>query len=534
MLANTGPSQILEAYQANDWKPFFVGPRLELNDKAKALLERLRKIQDDGLDPSQYHLDALFKQVANLEQMRLAAFSNPNLKHSHGESRGPDPSGGSKSAAQRSGSIQLASNAPQTPPNDGGFDKASELATREMLKAACELDVRLAHGLVQFASDMHPQSRDWQIRALSGELPMGDFLGMVEPLSPRYQNLRSAFKVYTDLAAQQTHHLVVAASRMQPGETGENVRTLQKRLQQEGFYTGKISGIYDSSSQAAVKGFQQAHHLPEDGVLGQGTKDWINVSYGEKARLIAQAMKHFRQSAARLHERYVRINIPQFSLEYYKDGKVQSTHRVIVGKASGKKVKVQGRMVGENQTPPLTSAIEQIVVNPRWYVSDRIRMELNGAASSDPTYFSRQGYVEMSAHHPWGQPRLFMPPGPTNPLGRVKFEFPNPYAVYLHDTPKKGLFQRERRDFSHGCVRVERAKELAEILLKDDGNPASDKVQDYFSSYRQAYIRLTQPIPIIIEYQQVSFNEKNEVVFYGDPYGWFREMAQVKSQGLPG
>jgi murein L,D-transpeptidase YcbB/YkuD len=127
-----------------------------------------------------------------------------------------------------------------------------------------------------------------------------------------------------------------------------------------------------------------------------------------------------------------------------------------------------------------------------------------------------------------------MPPGPTNPLGRVKFEFPNPYAVYLHDTPKKGLFQRERRDFSHGCVRVERAKELAEILLKDDGNPSSDKLQDYFSSYRQAYIRLTQPIPIIIEYQQVSFNEGNEVVFCGDPYGWFRETAQVKSQDLQG
>lgn len=533
-LEDPGRSQILEAYQANDWKPFFIGPRLELNDKAKALLERLQKIQDDGIDPSQYRLDTLYKQLAGLEQMRLSTAPGRNLKPSSGESRGPENSGGATSTVQRSGSVQLASNAPQVAPNGGDVDKTADPAIRDVFKAACDLDVRLADTLVQFASEMHPRSRDWQIKALSGEIPMGDFLVMLDPDSPRYQSLRKAYKIYRDLASQQSHHPVVANSRIQSGETGDHVRTLQMRLQQEGFYGGKISGIYDLATQTAVKEFQKSHRLSGDGVLGQGTKEWLNVSYGEKAKLIAEAMRHFRHSDARLHDRYVRINIPQFTLEYYKDGKVHSLHRVIVGKASGKKVKVQGRMVGENQTPPLSSAIEQIVINPRWYVSDRIRMELNGAAASDPTYFSRQGYVQMSSQHPWGEARLFMPPGPSNPLGRVKFEFPNAYAVYLHDTPKKGLFQRDRRDFSHGCIRVERAKELAEILLADDGNPMSDKLQDYFSSYRQAYIRLAQPVPIIIEYQQVSFNEKDEVVFCSDPYGWFKEAAQIKPAKLPG
>lgn len=529
ILGDSGRSQILEAYQANDWKPFFIGPRLGLNDKAKGLLNRLQGIQDDGIDPAEYHLDALFKQVAGLEQMRLATWPGRDPGRVHAEnSRGNTP------PVQRSGPIHLASNASQVTPNDGGVDKSADPAIRDLFKAACELDVRLANALVRFASDMHPQSRDWQIKALSGAIPMSDFLGMLEPVSPRYQNLRKAYRTYTELASQHSRHAVVATPRMQAGETGDHVRALQNRLQQEGFHAGRITGVYDSATQAAVKVFQKAHRLSEDGVFGQGTKEWLNVGYAEKAKLIAEAMEHFRLSDARLHDRYVRINIPQFTLEYCKDGKVHSIHRVIVGRASGKKVKVQGRMVGENQTPTLNSAIEQIVVNPRWYVSDRIRMELNGAAASDPTYFSRQGYVEMSSQHPWGQPRLFMPPGPSNPLGRVKFEFPNAYAVYLHDTPKKGLFQRDRRDFSHGCIRVEHAKELAEILLADDGNPMSDRFQDYFSSYRQAYIRLAQPVPIIIEYRQVSFNEKNEVVFCSDPYGRFKEEAQIKPAKLSG
>ncbi len=206
--------------------------------------------------------------------------------------------------------------------------------------------------------------------------------------------------------------------------------------------------------------------MTPDGAVGQRTKEWLNVSFQEKARLIALAMKAVRQSPSRQYSRFIRINIPQFLLEYYKDGQLQEAHKIVVGKASGKKVKFRGRMVGENQTPTLTSAIEQMILNPRWYVSDRIRLELDAEAKSDPDWFTKHGYVSMTSHYPWGAPRLFQSPGPKNALGRVKFEFPNPYAVYLHDTPLKHLFARSRRDFSHGCIRVDKALELAETLLK--------------------------------------------------------------------
>jgi murein L,D-transpeptidase YcbB/YkuD len=215
-------------------------------------------------------------------------------------------------------------------------------------------------------------------------------------------------------------------------------------------------------------------------------------------------------------------------LEYYKTGKLEATHRVIVGQTKGKKIKVQGKWMGINQTPTLVSAIEQIIINPRWYVSDRIRLELNDEAAADPLYFSRHGYVQMSSAYPWGDPRLYQLPGPSNPLGRVKFEFSNPYAVYLHDTPKKQYFKRARRDLSHGCIRLDGAVEFAALLLKDDGNPAAQKMETYLANNKQVYFKLSEPVPIIIEYMPASSNERGQVLFCGDPYEWFDKTPREK------
>jgi murein L,D-transpeptidase YcbB/YkuD len=293
---------------------------------------------------------------------------------------------------------------------------------------------------------------------------------------------------------------------------------LQKRLQQEGFYSANITGVYDSETERAVKDFQAAHMIDRDGTVGRQTTQWLNVPFQQKAEMIAMAMKAIRQSPSRVHSRFIRINIPQFTLEYYKDGQLQEAHKIVVGKASGKKVKFRGKMVGENQTPTLNSAIEQIILNPRWYVSDRIRLELDAEAKSDPMWFAKHGYVSMHSQHPWGEHRLFQSPGPKNALGRVKFEFSNPYDVYLHDTPQKQLFARARRDFSHGCIRVDKATELAEKLLRDDANPYAEKMQSALTGERQVFLKLSQPVPISIEYIPVVTDDKAQVVFAGDPY----------------
>jgi murein L,D-transpeptidase YcbB/YkuD len=345
------------------------------------------------------------------------------------------------------------------------------------------------------------------------------FLQSLVPATPQYKALQVALQKYRKLAQDHPRQPRVAAAAVRAGDTGAHVRDLQLRLHQEGFYDGKLSGSFDTQTQKGVQAFQRSHLLAVDGVVGKSTIEWLNVPYARKAEMISTSMKSLRESQTRRYDKYVRINIPQFTLEYVKDGRVKDVHRVIVGKASGKKVKVQGRVMGENQTPPLASSIEQVVVNPRWYVTDRIWREIAGDAAFDPEFFARHGYVQMSSAYSSGAPRVFQEPGPSNPLGQVKFEFPNAYAVFLHDTPKKYLFDRTRRDFSHGCIRVENAKKLAQTLLADDANPASGRFDDLFKGKRPTHIRLNEPVPIVVEYVPVSSPDGNEVLFLNDLYG---------------
>lgn len=526
-LSTPGRNIVVEAYKENDWRPFFMTSEFELSPDSRIFLQQLDKLDHEAIDSKAFKLDDMKQRIVNLEQLRASAknlipslndsITDFSVRLAHNASSPENPPDASQSR-----------NVSDSNPQNPAPIQESEEKYRKLFYSASELDIRLASLFVRFSNEMDPFSEDDQVKALAGQIPMKEFLQKLEPASPHYQHLLQALSRYRNLATTVRQQPVRASATLKPGETGESIRDLQKRLQQEDFYKGEITGAYDSATQQAVKHFQASHQLDPDGSVGQRTREWMNVSFKEKADLIAQAVRQLRKSPTRHAERYVRINIPQFMLEYCKDGKTVSTHRVIVGRATGKKVKVRGKWMGENQTPTLTSNIEQIVINPRWYVSDRIRLELDGPAGADPAYFTRHGYVQMSSLYPWGKPRIFQKPGPTNPLGRIKFEFPNAYAVYLHDTPNKYLFQRARRDFSHGCIRVEKADQLTRSLLADDQNPAAAKTDSFLSSDRQVFLKLSQPVPIIIEYSPVSSADNGQVIFFGDPYGWLAENSSAR------
>jgi L,D-transpeptidase YcbB len=517
-------SLLLEAYVQNQWNPFFIDAQFKLTSRADALLARLERLREDDIDPQPYRLDEMRRRIAKLEQ--LTAFLqglDPGYRDSSADSailNAPPPtSGGTGSTAGPSGAS----------PNPA-LTQEKERVYQELFQVASAVDVQLARCLMRFANNMNPHSRELQTRALLNEISMAAFLKELEPLDPQYPLFLQAVAKYRELAAQGGQQKLTPAATMRPGESGAGVSQLQKRLQQEGFYAGKIHGHFDQATKEAVTQFQLSHHLEPDGAVGKGTIDSLNIPFQDKLAMIEQGLQQLRSSPTRRHQRYVRINIPQFTLEYHKEGNVEAVHRVIVGKASGKKVKLNGRWVGENQTPTLTSSIERVVINPRWIVSDRIRRELSDEIAADPNYLARHGYAQMtSSPYPWGEPRLFQKPGPTNPLGQVKFEFPNAYAVFLHDTPKKHLFSRNKRDFSHGCIRVERAYELAQTLLQDDQNPAAGKTEGYLTSNREAYLPLQQPVPIVVEYLPVTINKHGQVVFLGDPYGWLQPNLDGKS-----
>ena len=517
-LRGPDPDQISEGYQKNHWKPIFIDSRFALNQGGALLLDRLRTLENEAIDPRPFKIEELCQSLDRLDQCRSALqAADPRIEDSRAESFfhvQPSAFTSEASANQSAG--------PRPPP--GANPEGILEGYQESFRAASEADIQLTTAFFLFAKEMNPfLKKEQSLEALSGEIPLSKFLKELEPKTFNYEALRSAYQTYRKLAAQGGQQRVSMPSKVRNSESGNHIRDLQKRLQQEQFYSGTITGVYDAETQSAVKQFQAANLLDPDGTVGKRTQELLNVSFQQKADLIAYAMKAVRQSPSREYSRFVRINIPQFMLEYYKDGQFQEAHKIVVGKEAGKKVKFRGKMVGENQTPTLTSSIEQLILNPRWYVSDRIRLELDTEAKSDPQWFTKHGYVNMGARYPWGAPRLFQSPGPKNALGRVKFEFPNPYVVYLHDTPLKHLFARSRRDFSHGCIRVENALELAATLLRDDANPYAEKMNSVLEGSRQIFVKLSKPVPMSVEYIPVVAVGSSQVVFAGDLYGILKE-----------
>ena len=348
------PTPACEAYQQNDWKPIFIDSQFEPNQGAAQLLARLQTLEDEAIDPRPFKLDELSQSLEKLDRSRsVLKAADPGLKDSRAES----------------------------------LSNSDALMTKyeKTFRAASEADILLTSAFFLFSREMNPflQKGEYQ-KVISCEVPTSEFLKDLEPKTFNYEALISAYQRYKKLAAQGAPQHVTMPSKVRAGESGNHIRDLQKRLQQEDFYSANITGVYDKETQLGVKEFQAAHLLDPDGSVGRQTQEWLNVSFKDKADLIAHALEAVRQSPSRACSRFIRINIPQFTLEYYKDGQLQEVHRVVVGKASGKRVKFRGKMVGENQTPTLTSEIQRVILNPRWYVSDRIRLELEVESKSDP------------------------------------------------------------------------------------------------------------------------------------------------------
>jgi murein L,D-transpeptidase YcbB/YkuD len=507
-------STIVSAYQRRVWKPIFVDPHFEISQDAQKLLQRLETLMDDGIDPSPYRLDTLYQDIQSLDRLQAEAHS-PKVLCEKLWAKTPK-----SKKFENCGSpeeffffLEHAKSLSSSQPLALALIQEIRKNYRKLFQIASRVDVQLATNMVQFAREMNPYSYGITFEALLGKRPMSEILKDLEPSSPRYEPLRQAFKTYLDLAFQTNQTFLHFKRSLRKGEKGELVRSLQERLKQEGLYEGEVDGSFNDATHEAIREFQSRHLLQPDGVVGRQTIDRLNVTFEEKARMIAYSMNLMRQSETNRLDRYIRINIPQFMLEYYNEGKLKSVHRVIVGKPS--------RL---NQTPSFMSAVERLIFNPNWYISERIRLELGNKLDS-------RRYFTMSSSYSWGGPRIAQRPGPTNPLGRVKFEFPNSYAIYVHDTPKKHLFKRTRRTFSHGCVRLENAVDLAQTLLIDEQNPVADEVKTYVSRRRQVYVNLNQPVPIILEYVPVSTDENERIVFCGDPYKRSRK-ALKKMPGI--
>ncbi len=247
--------------------------------------------------------------------------------------------------------------------------------------------------------------------------------------------------------------------------------------------------VFDESVDAAVKAFQQSAGLKPDGVIGPATLGRLNAAADDHVDTILVNMERWRWMPEDLGKFYVRVNIPNFNLDIYKDGKVYFTTRIVVGQPT-------------KQTPIFSDEIEYVIVNPVWNVPASIAIkEMLPQIQADPGK-ALAGYQVFAniggrfrAVDPWTvdwrnvdmrRIQIKQPPGEKNALGSIKFMFPNPYAVYLHDTPSKSLFQKDYRAFSHGCMRVMNPWDFAAALLTYDPSVSAASLKKLVGGPRDA------------------------------------------------
>ncbi len=500
--------KLTQVYSQSGWTPLFIGPDLRLNRPGQEFLRRLQTLTDEGMDPASFPLQELSDCLDRLHTIRSRGPTRMSIAGHH------------PLYAMRSGPMSVP---PQAPPQ---IDSAQQ----QPLRIAARLDALILASLIKWSSIMDPFAQFEGIQTLRRYSSMKEYLDSLEPTLGGYRELRQAYRHYRTLALAPVLPPLKIKRSLRPGARGEAVRILQMHLAREGYFQGTLTDVYDPATIAAVKAYQHHHLLVADGIVGRKTAGWINMSLAAKAELLKTSLQAMRRSRSRIYKRYLRINIPQFELQYYRDGRLIEQHRIIVGRARGRRKKIGNRWVGENHTPSLVSRIRQIIFNPRWYVPERIRLELDRKIEEEPEYLDDNGFVAMESSYSTGEPRIYQRPGPFNPLGRVKFEFPNRYSIYLHDTSQRHLFRRIRRDFSHGCVRVDKALELARRLLEDDHHPAAARIGEFMKQKRSIYISLKKPVPIVIEYIPVVVDNQGKLVFCGDIYG---RIFRHKGRGFP-
>ena len=261
--------------------------------------------------------------------------------------------------------------------------------------------------------------------------------------------------------------------------------------------------VYDTRVVEAVAGFQKANGLPASGTLTPRTV--AALSGGQPARLedeIIANMERWRWMPRDMSHDRIEVNIPDYKVRVYRGDKVVHEARVIVGKP-------------QTPTPLFSNSMQFLIVNPYWNVPPSIiKKEMMPRLRDDPTYLQRLGY-EVS--HRKGQISVRQPPGERNALGWIKFMFPNEHAVYLHDTPSRGLFDNAKRAFSHGCVRVDQPFALAEIVL---GQGWTEERVKKLKGGGERMVKMPKPLPIHIGYFSAFVDEGGKLQLREDIYGY--------------
>ncbi len=423
------------------------------------------------------------------------------------------------------------------------------------------VDGAISVALLRFLSDLHigrvnPENLSFAFNVEERKLDLAavvraaiqhdqilETVARVEPKFPQYSRMQEVLVEYRDLAIRELPRLPDGVT-VQPGDdyaAAGDLRALLIALGDLAADAPPVGVAYEGELVRAVGRFQTRHGLDPDGVIGKATFAELNTPIADRVGQIELAIERLRWLPDVLDAPLAVVNVPAFELwmldPTHPDDRIALEMRVVVGKAVSK------------QTPAFRGDMRYVVLSPYWNVPYSIAVnEILPALKRDAGYLESHNMEIVAESGPnatvypateenvtavrAGQLRIRQKPGPRNSLGRAKFIFPNAQAIYFHDTPATQLFARTRRDFSHGCIRLEDPKALAEWVLRDQPEWTSERIDEGMSTDRPTRVDLTEPLPVIIFYTTVLADEERPR-FYDDIYGHDKALEAALQMGYP-
>jgi murein L,D-transpeptidase YcbB/YkuD len=438
-------------------------------------------------------------------------------------------------------------------------------ATRQPAEAdAVKFDLALTVCAMRYISDLHagrinPRQLDFAYDDEFKKCNLAEFLkdhvvdggdiagllAQVEPPYPGYRRSIQALQTYLELARKDDgEQLPPVKKTIVPGDSYPGVTRLTRLLRLVGDLPADANVPADQAVYAgvlvdAVKSFQRRHGREPNGRIDRKTLADLNVPLSRRVRQLQLTLERWRWLPETYQKAFIVVNIPEFRLRAYdKDFHSVLTMNVVVGKAY------------DHDTPIFSDTMRYIIFRPYWEVPYSItKDEMIPHIVRDPDYLAKEGFEIVDSRRNvvsagavteqlLGQlraGRLFIQqrPGPKNALGPVKFVFPNTFSVYMHGTPATKLLAKSRRDFSHGCIRLERPADLAAWVLRENPGWTPERIRTAMNGGTNKEVNLAHPIPVVIVYATVIVLEDGLVHFYDDIYGHDAALEKVLAKGYP-
>jgi murein L,D-transpeptidase YcbB/YkuD len=322
----------------------------------------------------------------------------------------------------------------------------------------------------------------------------------------QYNALKKQLANYVKLAKNQPEDSIVISGKLKKCSTSMVIPAIKKRLQMMDYLPeNDTSSMFTDTLETAVRAYQLSLGTKDDGIISRPLVKQLNIPLRQRVAQLVVNMNRLAWMPGNFSDNYIQVNIPEFMLHVYEGKSTVFDMPVVVGREGTSTMMFAGDM-------------NQVVFSPYWNVPESIvKKEIVPGMEKNPDYIENH-HMEITGTRN-DLPVVRQLPGGDNSLGKVKFLFPNSYDIYLHDTNAKYLFDKEKRAYSHGCIRLADAEKMANYVLRNDPEWTPEKITEAMNSDAEKFVRIKNPIPVLITYLTAWVGEDGKLNFRDDIYG---------------